>query len=78
MTRQELKQAFGDCTDAVPYSPKVYLCDPEKNKECKKVACYKHNLTPQYGECKYTSNPACSLDGKTYIYDNGKYTEVKR
>ena len=78
MTKDDLKKAFGDSTDAVPYLPKVYLCDPKKNKNCKKTSCYKLNMNPEYGQCKYTTDPECSADGKTYIYDNGKYVEVKK
>ena len=32
---------------------KLYLCDPEKNKECKKTTCYKEN---PYGTCMLTTH----------------------
>lgn len=31
---------------------RAYTCDPEKNKECKKTACYAKG-----GECRLTLNP---------------------
>ena len=34
----------------------IYLCDPEKNTECKKTACYIND-----GPCKCTMNPAYAL-----------------
>ena len=33
-------------------SVRAYTCDPEKNKECKKTACYAKG-----GECRLTLNP---------------------
>lgn len=32
---------------------KFYLCDPEKNKECKKTTCYKENPC---GTCMLTTH----------------------
>lgn len=40
--------------------PKLYICDPEKNTECKKTACQQ--------ECKYTTNPAFKKDGTKAQY----------
>lgn len=36
----------------------VYLCDPEKNKECEKTLCQK--------ECFFTIDKKFSRDGKKY------------
>lgn len=41
-----------------------YKCDPAKNKECKKRSCFLKG-----GECEFTFNKECSLDGKRYIYN---------
>lgn len=36
----------------IPEPVRAYTCDPEKNKECKKTACYAKG-----GECRLTLNP---------------------
>lgn len=45
--------------------PAVYLCDPEKNEECKKTCCQK--------ECFYTIKASCSKDGKRYRYNGSTH-----
>lgn len=79
MTKDELQEEMGDNT-AIPFYPKVYLCDPDKNTECRKTSCYHMNMNPQYGVCKYTTHQEYSKDGKTYIYDPdiNKVVEVKK
>ena len=59
---------------------KLYLCDPSKNKECRKTCCYEHNLNPQNGVCKYTRDPAFRKNGKVFAYDleTKEYKEVIR
>ena len=42
-------------------TPRVYKCDPKKNKNCKKTACQIL--------CFYSLNPANSADGKVYKYN---------
>lgn len=39
---------------------KAYTCDPEKNTECKKTACYAKG-----GPCKLTLNPKYAKEDKT-------------
>ena len=53
---------------------KLYLCDPKKNKECRKTCCYKMNMDPKWGECKYTTKVEYRANGHVYAYD----TESKR
>ena len=57
----------------------VYLCDPKKAHDCPKICCYKANLHPEHGECKYTHDPKCSKDGKKYVFNSEtfKHEEVK-
>lgn len=38
---------------AIEKEVNLYICDPDKNKDCKKTYCY-YNKT---GECKHTKNP---------------------
>ncbi len=38
----------------------LYLCDPEKNTECKKRSC-KYNPAAEYPICDRTSNPAYAV-----------------
>lgn len=49
--------------------PYIYLCDPEKNKECKKTCCQK--------ECKLTIKREYSKDGKRYRLVDDVLKEVK-
>ena len=58
---------------------KLYLCDPKKNKDCRKTSCYKCNLDPKYGECRYTTEVAHRANGHVYGYDpeTGTIKEVK-
>ena len=44
---EEVKKAL-----KTPEPVRAYTCDPEKNKECKKTACYAKG-----GECRLTLNP---------------------
>lgn len=48
----------------------VYICDFERNKECKKTACQEL--------CFHTLNPAYSVDGKRYRFnvDTGEYENM--
>lgn len=55
----------------------LYLCDPNKNIECRKTCCYEHNLNPLNGKCMYTRDKRFSKDGKTYFY-NEKTMEIER
>lgn len=57
----------------------AYLCDPEKNKECPKAACYMNNKHPDWGECRFSCDPKHSKDGKRYIYNEktSEYVEIK-
>jgi len=48
---------------------KLYLCDPKKNTECKKTCCYELNMNPQYGECKFTTDPRFRKNGHVYYYN---------
>ena len=71
----------GFTENSVKYFPKVYLCDPKKNKDCRKTICYEGGmLSKDYGECKYTTNPEYSKDRKAYIYDpeTHEFVEVKK
>lgn len=66
-------------------SPIVYLCNPKKNKVCdvnRRNYCHigGHPQTKEmHGVCKFTDNPAYSLDGKKYRYNHKtcKHEEVK-
>jgi len=40
----------------------LYLCDPEKNTECRKSNC-KHNTDSDWRVCECTSRKECSVDG---------------
>lgn len=42
-------------------SKKLYLCDPEKNKSCRKTACQT--------DCFHTSKKQYSKDGQVYHYN---------
>ena len=53
-----------------------YLCDPKKNKNCRKTCCYADNRHPEYGECKWTTDPKCSKDGKEYFYHSGHHKVI--
>lgn len=58
----------------------VYLCDHKKNKDCRKTICYgEPNLHPDWGVCKFTTNPEYSKDGKKYWYntETSKYEIIK-
>lgn len=48
---------------------RLYLCDPKKNKECKKTCCYEMNLNPLNGECRYTLDPRFRKNGKVFRYN---------
>lgn len=37
-----------------------YLCDPNKNTECKKQSC-KYNAAAEYPICERTANPAYAV-----------------
>jgi hypothetical protein len=54
----------------------LYLCDPKKNKNCRKTSCYADNRHPEYGECKWTTDPKCSKDGKEYFYHVGHHKVI--
>lgn len=47
-----------------------YICDFERNKECKKTTCQKL--------CFHTLNPEYSVDGKRYRFnvDKGEYENM--
>lgn len=48
---EDVEKAVDELTK--PMEPvRAYTCDPEKNKECKKTACYAKG-----GECRLTLNP---------------------
>jgi len=49
----------------------VYLCDPQKNTECKKTTC-KTNLKAKYRVCELTSKVAYALRD-----ENGEPIETK-
>ena len=40
----------------------LYLCDPNKNKDCGKETC-KHNRDAKYNVCEYTTRKEFSTDG---------------
>ena len=40
----------------------LYICDPDKNKECSKTGCHLNN-----GPCKYTKNPDFSKLGTSPV-----------
>ena len=56
-------------------------CDPEKNKECRKMSC-RHVLTlPEGGVCEATFNPAFALldeHGKPMVYEKQKEWQRKK
>lgn len=41
----------------------LYMCDPEKNKECRKRNCHWNQLV--IGRCKMTKNPDYAVRDKT-------------
>ena len=42
-----------------------YLCDPSKNEKCGKDMCQ--------NECKFTTNPEFSADGKKYKWNVNRW-----
>jgi hypothetical protein len=40
--------------------PTLYICDPQKNTECKKLVCV-HNPDAIYRACAKTKNPAFAV-----------------
>ena len=64
----------------IPTEQIVYLCDPKKNKDCPCICCYKANLHPEYGECRWTHNPKYAKDNKKYWFnpETMKHEEVKQ
>lgn len=43
----------------------VYLCDPDKNNDCRKTSCHKTEL---YGMCYLTSKKECALYDVPFRY----------
>ena len=68
--------------EATKYYPKVYLCDPKKNKDCPATICYAGGKLAgeDHGVCRYTRNPEYSKDGKAYFYDpdTNEFKEAKK
>ena len=62
--------------NTTPHKDILYLCDPRKNKECRKTACY-HNPRSEYGLCQWTTDRRYSKDGKEYVY-NEETGDVER
>lgn len=56
----------------------LYLCDPKKNKECKRTCCYIDNRHPEYGVCKWTHEKRYSKDGKEYYYHEGHHKVIRK
>lgn len=46
----------------------LYICDPEKNKECKKTGCV-HNKEAKDPYCSKTSRKEYSADGIPIVFD---------
>lgn len=64
-----------------PIQQKLYLCDPDKNPECRKTICYKRDLEYRpHGTCMYTTDPAKRKNGKVFFYnqETGRIEEVKK
>ena len=59
-TLDKLENYIEKINTAAPEPVKAYTCDPEKNKECKKTACYAKG-----GECRLTLNPKYAKEDKT-------------
>ena len=45
----------------------IYICDPEKNTECKKTSCWKKG-----GLCNCTTKPECAA-----LHENGQPMKAK-
>jgi len=53
--------------------PKIYLCDPSKNKECDKTFCFING-----GDCNMTQKKECKVDGSPLIVFIDKEATIKQ